>query len=374
MTDKVQKIKDWISKEQDGLMDAQGNFEYPEHEGAYHILCNLDTYIDSLQEEPTIPDIVDEHYWEMLGEEPQEHVSDDFEKALTEMIANAQKCVVEPIVVAQQWKDYLVHLAKSEEPVSEEWIKELRTKLDSMSKEDFKKVFDKYAVDFNEEPISEELEKIVEEITEPTVLNAYGTKELARKLRNTVIYGTSVSKELDEVAELYTLDDSVKPWRNLTKEAFKAGAKWQKLQDMGITNKAQDVVTNLLSSADNPLDAYATEVAFIMLPATLKESYHQTNRDRIGDAVRLGANWQRKKFEKDYTNLCNGIAIAKGLAVAMAYDKGMADVREQMMANSADAMIGLPYENKDGGYTHLVDVSRPLPVGNNKIAIIFKEE
>ena len=47
-----QKIKDWISKEQDGLMDAQGNFEYPEHEGAYHILCNLDAYIDSLQEEP----------------------------------------------------------------------------------------------------------------------------------------------------------------------------------------------------------------------------------------------------------------------------------------------------------------------------------
>ena len=54
MTDKVQKIKDWISKEQDGLMDAQGNFEYPEHEGAYHILCNLDAYIDSLQEEPVI--------------------------------------------------------------------------------------------------------------------------------------------------------------------------------------------------------------------------------------------------------------------------------------------------------------------------------
>lgn len=51
MTDKVQKIKDWISKEQDGLMDAQGNFEYQEHEGAYHILCNLDAYIDSLQEE-----------------------------------------------------------------------------------------------------------------------------------------------------------------------------------------------------------------------------------------------------------------------------------------------------------------------------------
>ena len=142
-----------------------------------------------------------------------------------------------------------------------------------------------------EEPASEDFEKIVEEIAEPTILNAYGTKELARRLRN-AICGTSVSKDLDEMAELYTLDDSIKPWRNLTKEAFKAGANWQKLQDMGITNKAQDVVANILSSAENPLDAYATEVAFMMIPATLKESYHHTNRDRIGDAVKLGAKWK----------------------------------------------------------------------------------
>ena len=52
MTDKVQKIKDWISKTQDCIMDAQGNFENPSDEGAFHILTNLDYYIDSLQEEP----------------------------------------------------------------------------------------------------------------------------------------------------------------------------------------------------------------------------------------------------------------------------------------------------------------------------------
>ena len=57
MTDKVQKIREWISKEQDGLMDAQGNFEYPEHEGAYYILCNLDAYIDYLQEKPVSEDL-----------------------------------------------------------------------------------------------------------------------------------------------------------------------------------------------------------------------------------------------------------------------------------------------------------------------------
>lgn len=43
-----------------------------------------------------------------------------------------------------------------------------------------------------EESISEDFEKIVEEIAEPTILNAYGTKELARRLRNTIC-GTSVS-------------------------------------------------------------------------------------------------------------------------------------------------------------------------------------
>ena len=52
-------------------------------------------------------------------------------------------------------KEVLDYIDKvQEEPVSEEWIEELRTKLDSMSKEDFKKVFDKYAVDFNEESVS----------------------------------------------------------------------------------------------------------------------------------------------------------------------------------------------------------------------------
>ena len=48
--------------------------------------------------------------------------------------------------------------------------------------------------------------------------------------------------------------------------------------------------------------------------------------------------------------------------------------KERIMANSTNATICLPYENKDGGYTQLIDVSRPLPIGNNIIAIIFKEK
>ena len=50
---------------------------------------------------------------------PNEPVNKDFELALAEMIDKAQKCVVEPLVLASQWKDYLIELSKSEEPVTD---------------------------------------------------------------------------------------------------------------------------------------------------------------------------------------------------------------------------------------------------------------
>ncbi len=57
MIDKVQKIKEWISKTQDGLMDADGNFRTAADEASYNTLCNLDAYIDSLQKEPASDDL-----------------------------------------------------------------------------------------------------------------------------------------------------------------------------------------------------------------------------------------------------------------------------------------------------------------------------
>ena len=53
------------------------------------------------------------------------------------------------------------------EPVNEEWIEELRTKLDSLSKEEFKQVWEKYRVEEEEEPVSEELEETAHQYYEP---------------------------------------------------------------------------------------------------------------------------------------------------------------------------------------------------------------
>ena len=62
-------------------MDANGNFDYPEHEGAYHILCNLDAYIDSMQKEPVS---------EELEEAAKNHAVERFRITRNEFLA--EKC------------------------------------------------------------------------------------------------------------------------------------------------------------------------------------------------------------------------------------------------------------------------------------------
>lgn len=106
------------------------------------------------------------------------------------------------------------------------------------------------------------------------------------------------------------------------------------------------------------------------------------------DAFIAGANWQKEQFEKNRLAHCDAqtdeeAEIERDFVMGIienehrqptfddAIKYGMRLKKEQMIANTSEAMIGLPYENKYGGYTQLIDVSRPLPVGNNKIAIIF---
>ena len=114
-----------------------------------------------------------------------------------------------------------------------------------------------------------------------------------------------VSEELEEASKNYALNNT--PWddcKDEIQESFKAGAKWQKIKDESATEDLGEYI--------NKLSKQFPEVSFAKL-------------SRI--AVRV-AKWQKEQFEKDYTNLCNGIATAKGVAVAMAYDKGMADARK----------------------------------------------
>jgi hypothetical protein len=88
------------------------------------------------------------------------------------------------------------------------------------------------------EPVSDDLEKVVEEIVDPTVLNAYGTKELARRLRNTIC-GTSVSEDLGEYINELSKQFPEVSFAKLSRIAVRV-AKWQKQQDQSTIELAED--------------------------------------------------------------------------------------------------------------------------------------
>ena len=116
---------------------------------------------------------------------------------------------------------------------------------DMFNRGDISKAFEA-GVEWNKshkKPVSEDFEKIVEEIAEPTVLNAYGTKELARRLRNTIC-GTSVSEGLEIAAHrCYRPNETFM-------DGFKKGAKWQKQnKDMKDKNyERAQLLCNLLQT------------------------------------------------------------------------------------------------------------------------------
>ena len=87
-----------------------------------------------------------------------------------------------------------------------------------------------YIDSLQEEPVNEDFEKIVEEIAEPAILNAYGTKELARRLRNTIC-STSVSEDLSDYINELSKQFPKVSFAKLSRIAVRV-AKWQKEQMM----------------------------------------------------------------------------------------------------------------------------------------------
>lgn len=101
-------------------------------------------------------------------------------------------------------------------------------------------------------------------------------------------------------------------------------------------------------------------------------------QNTILKAVIMGAQWQKQQFEKDYTDLCNGIATAKGIAVTMAYDKGMADAKEQLMKDATEVTVHI----EAGNYPYipqieLYDYDKDVPLakaGDMYKVVLIKEE
>ena len=109
-----------------------------------------------------------------------------------------------------------------EEPKTD-WIQELQEKLDSLSKEDFEKVWAKYKL--QEEPVNYDK------------LNAMLNESLSKETKerwNKRLGEESVSEDLEEAAKRYATEgDEISGLYIIDEEvdAFKAGAKWQKKRD-----------------------------------------------------------------------------------------------------------------------------------------------
>lgn len=87
------------------------------------------------------------------------------------------------------------------------------------------------------EPVSDDLEKVVEEIVDPTVLNAYGVKEIANRLRRTMI--DSVSDDLGEYINKLSKQFPEVSFAKLSRIAVRV-AKWKEQQLMA--NAVEGVV------------------------------------------------------------------------------------------------------------------------------------
>ena len=166
MTDKVQRIREFLV----GIAEA---------DGVSTILANaiekkILPYIDSLQEEP---------------------IYTDFTKALAECIHQAQCNVFGPLVHAEIWKDELIKLAKSEEPVSEQNLSNVERIGKNWKEELFEKNRLKHCNSITNEQAELEQGFIDEHLDKhqrmPTFLDAieYGMKLIKEQLMTKAIDG-----------------------------------------------------------------------------------------------------------------------------------------------------------------------------------------
>jgi hypothetical protein len=230
-----------------------------------------------------------------------------------------------------------------------------------------------------------------------------------------------VSEDLEEAAHKYA---NIRMSNYETAfYAFMSGAKWQKAKDEFTTEDLGEYINELSKQFPEVSFAKLSRIA-VRVAKWQKQKYSIVGEDfekaseewirpqldksyadygetkmmeltrfdgyAMLDAIEFCAKWKEQQFEKERLKHCDELTKEQAQIESNfvtqhlkknnrtptfidAIEYGMKMQKEQIMANTADAVIGLPYENKDGGYTHLMDVSRPLPVGNNKIAIIFKE-
>ena len=178
------------------------------------------------------------------------------------------------------------------EPVEgADWLKELQDKLDSLSKEDFNKVWAKYKQEREEEPVSEDLKEAALQYAKDYLF----TPAAERDLRDHFIAGAQWQKEQDQK---WLRDNYRKATNDGYEEGFEAGR--------------DDVYDELEEGKD-----LSAEIDF------LSKRYPEVSFAKLTRIAKHVAEWQKKQTIKEYDDfITKGLVAAKGIAVGMAYEQG----------------------------------------------------
>lgn len=281
MTDKVQKIREEVERLRVEVMGIRTDFA----DGQKSVLTKLFAYIDSLQEEP-------------VSEKKCMYSKDNYTDE--DRMVLCEGCEAE---------------CKYSKQSADEAMAEIEEKAKAFTKAHKGESADEILSEMRgEEPVSDDLEKVVEEIVDPIVLNAYGVKEIANRLRRTMI--DSASEELEEVAEEYAYTN----WQSddyhdgaadglpfdaigHTKKTFIAGAQWQKEQFEknrlkhcnSITNKQAELEQGFI---DQHLDKYQRMPTFL-------------------DAIEYGMRLQKQQMMAKAADMVVGYWMPNGLMLTV---------------------------------------------------------
>ena len=349
MTDKekldklVAEIKGLRKEVKDNIAEL-GNSE-SERIGLFkdlEIYDNILSFYDSMQEDPQVKESTKiQHVKETCKENGDsltlEPVNKDFEMALAEMIDKAQKCVVEPLVVAEQWKDELIKLAKSEEPVSSIW----HNGCEIPKSETNILMFRKDEEDSNYPPIAGCFHGVNSRLDGRNwgYYNGFCYNEIEPPVKWAYI---------DDILNLSNVQRTVKNWKEPVSE------------DKFVSHE------EIATMADKASKECGAAIDEEFERRVISEDLEEAKR-RI--ASEYMEEMKRKTGHKDYA-YWNG--LEKGIELGANWQK------EQMMANAVDAVVkidagGYPYVDRT---IELYDYGKDIPLAKrgDKVKIIVIKE
>lgn len=174
----------------------------------------------------------------------------------------------------------------------------------------------------DEKSASGDLEKVVEEIVDPTVLNAYGVKEIANRLRRTIIESVSEEQVKESLISKHEDKTCKENGNSLTQEPA-----------------SEDLKEAYERYVDERMVLLRPDIADMSCDRDTKMSFDIFDGSEVEVAFYEGAKWQKAKDQETIET-----------AIHHAYHNGKLEMKEQMMAKAVDGFVIEDTEEGNGNF------------------------